>query len=152
MPRGLSPVQSLLQGQRLTADLVGREQRGEGLLARVRAVLRAAVRPHCIAASLKAGELVVTVDSPVWATRLRYAEEPLRCALAPAGCERVKIRVRPPGAGAYAPGGRAFGHSPRRLSPRVIAHLLDAADGIPEPGIAQALRRLARRHRDGREI
>jgi hypothetical protein len=152
MRRGLSPVQTLLQGQQLTTDLVRREQRGEGLLARVRAVLRAPVRPHCIAASLKAGELVVTMDSPVWATRLRYAEETLRCALAPAGCERVRIRVRPPGAGVYTPGGRALGPCPRRLSPRVIAHLLEAADGISEPELAQALRRLARRHRHEREI
>jgi hypothetical protein len=143
----------LLERQRLTADLFGREIGGEGLLGRVRAALPATARPHCLSASLKSGELSVTVDSPVWATRVRYGEELLRRALSGEGCEWVKIRVRPPGAGAGAPVGARLGGCPRRLSAEVVAHLMEAADGIAVPELAQALRRLARRHQgrgDGR--
>lgn len=146
MPIGLKPVQALLQGQGLTADLVRRELSAHGLLGRVRAALPAASRLHCLSASLKAGELVITVDSPVWATRVRYAEGPLLLRLSSEGCEGVKICVRPPGAAPNAPGGARPGPCQRRLSAEVVAHLMGAADGIREPELAQALRRLARRH------
>jgi predicted nucleic acid-binding Zn ribbon protein len=57
------------------------------------------VSGHCRPASLDGGVLLVAVDEPAWATRLRYSEQALLARIAEELGEgvvtRVDVRVRP---------------------------------------------------------
>jgi hypothetical protein len=65
------------------------------LAAAVRAKLPEELRPHVLTATRRGDQLVLTVDSAAWATRVRYSGTRLKEALAPAGQPAIaKIRVR----------------------------------------------------------
>jgi len=71
------------------ADLAAEARRREGLTERIRALLPANEAAHLVAASrTEAGELVLMMDSSVWAARVRYRAEEL-------GAERLRVRVLP---------------------------------------------------------
>ncbi len=87
-PRSLA---ELLKTGRL-ADLAAEARRREGLTERIRRLLPAAEAAHLVAANTSdSGELVLTMDSSVWAARVRYRAEDL-------GAERLRVRVLPQGA------------------------------------------------------
>jgi hypothetical protein len=78
-----------LLGTGTLADLATEARRREGLTERIRALLPADEAAHLIAASLtQAGELLLMMDSSVWAARVRYRAEEL-------GAERLRVRVLP---------------------------------------------------------
>lgn len=137
--RSLEPVAALLEGQR----------QAEGLLGEVRALLPAPERPHCLRASRQGDVLTITLDSAAWGVRIHYRIPQLLAALAPTGVIAIKTRIEPPGQGSgrQLDGPRATGGRGLGLSPAVADHLLAAAEEVGDPGIAEALRRLARRRR-----
>lgn len=71
------------------ADLAAEARRREGLTARIRALLPADEAAHLVAANLnEAGELLLMMDSSVWAARVRYRADEL-------GVNRLRVRVLP---------------------------------------------------------
>jgi hypothetical protein len=153
MRTGRAHILELLRSHRPIAEQIDRKDRQDGLLGEVRAQLPIPERPHCVQASRHGDQLTLTLDSAAWATRLRYRIPDLLTALGPSGVTAIRVRIQPPGQGS--PGrfysGLGQGRAPRgiRLSATVVSHLLAAADEIADPGIAEVLRRLARRHGGG---
>ncbi|HHB12062.1 MAG TPA: DUF721 domain-containing protein [Chromatiales bacterium] len=102
-------------------------------------------RPHCRAGGVQHGRLVVVTDSSVWATRLRFQAQTLLAAMRSAARggisvpDRISVCVQPPG------------HPPRTALPPVriprsaAIPLLTTAATVPDPRLARALRRMARR-------
>ena len=71
------------------ADLAAEARRREGLTERIRALLPADEAAHLVAANLaESGELMLMMDSSVWAARVRYRADEL-------GAERLRVRVLP---------------------------------------------------------
>ena len=71
------------------ADLAVEARRREGLTERIRGLLPAEEAAHLVAVhAMDTGELVLTMDSSVWAARVRYRAEDL-------GEERLRVRVLP---------------------------------------------------------
>ena len=71
------------------ANLAAEARRREGLTERIRGLLPTAEAAHLVAANISdTGELVLTMDSSVWAARVRYRAEDL-------GAERLRVRVLP---------------------------------------------------------
>ena len=97
---------------------------------------------HCLHASLDGSRLTLVTDSPVWGSRLRFFAPQLDAALAGQhGYIRdYRVRVRPTHARAKT---EAHAKAKRGLSARTINHLMEAADGLEDPNLADALRRLA---------
>ena len=69
------------------ADLATEARRREGLTERIRRLLPIDEAAHLVAAdNTEAGELVLMMDSSVWAARVRYRAEDL-------GAQRLRVRV-----------------------------------------------------------
>ena len=138
----LVAVMDLLETHPAAAECLDRERRGDRLLARVRDLLGPHARLHCVEARVSKGILTLTLDSPSWATRVRYQTPDLIGALGDLGVAEVKTRTRPESDGA-AP--RQSALRLPRIGAGAVDHLLAAAEGCADPGIADAFRRLARR-------
>ena len=110
------------------------------LLEAVAGLLPADVAAHCVAATLTGSELRLLVDSPAWATRLRYLARDLQRGLRNRWrVETVTVGVEPiRGATAGRPIRRA------RLSAAAATAIASAAAGIEDEGLRQALLRLSR--------
>jgi hypothetical protein len=139
------PIRDLLTGNAAVAQALASQRRDDALLCRVRDLLAPGARAHCIQAANVDGTLKLTVDSAVWATRLRYLAPELAQALAVIGITAVQVRASPR---AHQPA-RQTPRRVDRLTPMVVDHLLDAADHMADAGIAEVFRRLAARHREG---
>ncbi|NIR28599.1 MAG: DUF721 domain-containing protein [Gammaproteobacteria bacterium] len=130
-----SPLRGLLQHAR---DL----ERVDGL---VRQHLGTPLNRHCRLANLTPRTVVLHADSPVWSARLRYRTPDilalLRRRLKQPGLREAQVRVRPPAQPAPRPPARP------RLSAGTAALLHSVAEGIEDPRLRQALRRLARHRR-----
>ncbi|MFO8156442.1 MAG: DciA family protein [Pseudomonadota bacterium] len=105
------------------------------------AVLPEALRPHCRLANIRDGQARLLVDASAWAVRLRYLETPIREAL---GVSGVTIRVDASAAPEDTPASPATRQ--RELPPGACQSLEQLAEDA-EPGLASALRRLARHRR-----
>ena len=71
------------------ADLAEEARRRGGLTERIRALLPADEAAHLVAANTSdTGDLVLMMDSSVWAARVRYRAEDL-------GAGRLRVRVLP---------------------------------------------------------
>lgn len=143
MRKGPAHIQELLHAIQGVAGHLEQLRRDEGLLGEVRARLPVSTRSHCLEAAVKSGVLILTLDSSSWATRVRYLEVDLAATFAAAGVTAVRTRVRPPGRAGHRKMTRVFPGAPR-LKPATISHLVEAADHIADPALAEALRRLAR--------
>lgn len=122
-------------------DVLGRAR----FLARIRAalveVLPEAATPHVQVAGYDDFTLSLHAANAAWATRLRYMEPVLCRALAQRlrlQVDRVQVRVRPVHLGPFSTPRR-----PRPLSAASRRHIAQTARFIEDPGLAEALRRLA---------
>ncbi len=80
------------------ADLAAEARRRESLTTRIRALLAEDEAAHLVAASINAaGELLLMMDSSVWAARVRSRAPDL-------GAERLRVRVLPQGGQSGSPG------------------------------------------------
>ena len=109
----------------------------------VRSALPGEVAGHCRGAVVTADEVTLFVDSPAWATRLRYLAPSLLRQLAAAniGVRHCRIRVLPPGDHAEPV------RPPSRQTPitaAATAAVKSAAASTESSDLATALRRLAR--------
>lgn len=131
----------------LHPDLVARCQSIRRLTARLWAVLPPEFKGHPVVVGCEDGILSILVDSPAWATRLRFAEPQIlrRFSLEDPGCRRLKIIVRPGSAPREAT--RRSRRAPlSEDSARALRHLAETVD---DPQLEQALRRLVRHARAG---
>jgi hypothetical protein len=114
--------------------------RREQLLERVRAALPPPLGAHCLSAGLSERGLVLTADSPVWATRLRFSVPRITEHLpdVPPG-RAVRVRVRPADTSA----GRLQTKRRLTLSARNARLLRETAEGIADPELSRALERLS---------
>jgi hypothetical protein len=139
----LEPVCDLLRSNAAVSDCLGRQRREDALLARVRDALSPGARPHCLEARVAGQVLTLTMDSPSWATRVRYQAPDLLGDLADLRLSDVRVRARPE----PEPPLRPTKLQRLRLAPAVVEHLLAAADGCTDPRIGEVFRRLAGRRR-----
>lgn len=101
------PTHSIRQLMRRDASLkaIADEAKAQQtLLDELRECLPAELAEHCSAARLRDRRLVISMDSPAWATRLRYLApqlleslRPLHSALATIEVKVAVARLRPPG-------------------------------------------------------
>ena len=115
----------------------------EQLTRRLRRHLEPALAPHCQVANYREGTLVISTDSPVWATRLRYQLPQLRRQLAAdhslQGLSDIRLRVRP----ASRPLREQL-PPPEPLSRDSALLISGIAESISDPGLRSALLRFAR--------
>jgi hypothetical protein len=158
MRAGLAHVRALLESNRLIRAHLEHRNRELALLDRVSHRLPEPLQRHCRDATLRDGVLTLSLDSPAWATRARFAIEEIAEGLRAEGVVRITTQVRPgsdadpmhsgSGASPPHPGGRDDrGGRGARLSERTIAHLEATAEAMADQGLAEIFRRLARRHR-----
>jgi len=125
-------------------DIAGRQN---SLAARVRDRLPESLRPHCLGAELHDGKLRITMDSPAWASRLRYLlprlEDALKRLPMPEA-RSVDVRTGRPSRTSPAPGpGKPPRESSSGLSAESREHIRQSARCIPDPAIRRAFERLA---------
>ena len=133
------PLQRLLDGS--LQEIAERARLLDRLTAEVRRLLPEA-GAHCQVANLRGGELIVQVDSPAWATRLRYQGKALVGQLQRRGfpeLKTVRVRVAPQGGPKPAPARRA------RLSSSSGELLRQTAAAVDNEALRAALERLANR-------
>ncbi len=98
--------QPKMTGPTSLAELLRRSERLRGLRAQaeerrrltgqIRALLPAAEAAHLLAAYVsRSAELVLVLDSPAWAARVRYAQDRLLAAVQPLAITRIRIQARP---------------------------------------------------------
>ncbi len=117
------------------------------LLGRLSNILRAhltgSLAEHCRAANLDGTTLVISVDSPAWAAKLRYQVTSLLAQLQNRGdlppIERLRIRIQPADQARPAPVVRR-----QTISPEAAGVIRHVADNTTDPKLQAALRRLAR--------
>ena len=140
----LDSVSKLLARDGRLQSLLRRAEAVESLNALVRGHLAAPLDQHCRVANLKNGVLTLQTESPAWAARLRYTVPQLLAALRAdprleSAFTTIRVSVVPQQVRRDRPGRRAS------LSSRSADSLRAAAEGMSDPRLAAALRRLARR-------
>jgi len=145
-PSSLSEVLSA-RGPELTA-LAAEAQRLEALRRRLLRCLPAEAAPHCLGADLKDGALTLFMDSGAWATTLRYRQPELLAAVhqtLDAPCHTLRCKVLPDPLPGLPPK-----PAPKSLSADTRQLLASTAEGIVDPALAAALRRLAGTRKPGK--
>jgi|GEM_PF-570966 len=136
-------VRGFLRNSTATASLLDEIKRQDNLLEQVRRAIPAAIRSHCKQASIQNARLTLLVDSPAWVARLKLHSPQLLDALANTRehCTACECRVRVmPEQPAIANKNLAQGAP---FSPNAARHLLQAAECVTSPELAESLKRLA---------
>lgn len=94
MPKSTSHIRRHLRASKPIAALLDEIERRERLLSQVCRQVPAEMAGHCRQAVLRAGELTLFVDSPVWVDRFRFLCDDLIAGLAAEGVEVKTYRVR----------------------------------------------------------
>ena len=112
----------------------------QALLGQVRRLLPEDLAGHCLAARLHDRHMTLHVDSPVWATRLRYLTNQILNLLRPdhPSLQGIKIKLLP-ARQAPVPGRRTA-----RRSDVAAAIIHDSARDTNSPQLREALQRLSR--------
>lgn len=147
MSRGsLIPVRDLLARPGTPfAQAVHHSRYVRGVAAAVSGALTPALRDHCRLANVRRDCLVLQVDSPSWATRLRFELPGLLASLRgrqqlQVSHATVRVRAVEHGESGQAPGAA-------KISPTAAACLQATAQSIAHPDLRSALLRLARHGR-----
>ena len=149
MARKLYPIARLLQQKVALQPLYGEIQRQQQLLRQVRAALPPKLAPHCSGARLNGAQLLLFVDAPVWASKLRFLSPKLLQALRAEnpGIANIKVRMDvPQRTSAVTPQPRRKGAA--RHSNQASGTVHGSADTVGNSALSQALRRLARTLRE----
>jgi len=141
MPKKIEHACRYLAGNEKIAVYLRTIERNARLLHDAQRALPPTLAEHCLHAALEAGSLILTTDSPVWSSRLRFLAPELvrKLALRHGPIASCRIRVQPASTAA-----RAKPTPKYRLPEKTRQHLLDAAASIEDEGLATALRRLAK--------
>lgn len=141
-------IHKFLQGAKnQLADLITTTRELRHLEQSLSSVLDQPLTDHCRIAHRDAEQLVIQVDSPVWASRLRYYVPTLLQELkqnipALQGLKTIKIHVAP------ALPTPAEKPSPQReISPTASQNIHAMAESVEDPALREALLRLSRPRR-----
>lgn len=139
MVRGPNSLTRVLRSSGTARELLSQAQDLQQLLTRVRKLLPVPLEGHCRAVLLKKRQLILFVDSPAWASRMRYYSRDLKSLLRRNGMrvERVSVRVLINDTPQNQKRGAA-----KRLSPENAALIRQTAEGIGDEGLSAALRKL----------
>ena len=93
---GPTSLAELLRGSPALRRLRDQAEERRQLTERVRGLLPEPEAAHLLGARLdQLGQLVLVLDSPAWAARVRYAQAQLRSGLRPLKITSVKVQARP---------------------------------------------------------
>lgn len=141
-----SPLYKVLLGKKGEVEhLVTQTNELKRLTRLLQAELNPSLAPHCHVARLTPPHLTVVVDSPAWSTRLRYQSTGLLRQLARKhqifqDVTHIEIKIYPARLQRRTPSS-----VPRDISPGAATVITDMANSIDDPGLKQALLRLASR-------
>ena len=145
MKRRLSSINDYLGKGSVIQKLLSKSHEQQVLLRQVRSQLPAPLNEHCVAAVIKARRLLIYTDASIWASRLRFSSRDLLRQLAGNGINLEKITVRV--MLSKSPPKHAKSHPARQLSTENADMIRQTADGISDPALRAALRRLGKHHR-----
>jgi hypothetical protein len=95
---GPIPLHDLLSGSAHLKRLRAAADERRALTQRVRTLLAENEAQHLMTARLTPlGELILVLDSPAWAARVRYYQERIRHGLKPLEVTRVRVQAQPRG-------------------------------------------------------
>jgi len=95
---GPTSLQDLLSGSTHLKKLREAANERRALTQRVKTLLAENEAQHLLTARLTPlGELILVLDSPAWAARVRYAQEGIRSGLKPMAITRVRVQAQPRG-------------------------------------------------------
>lgn len=142
------PLHKLLQGEKTQlAELVTTTRELRRFNQYLLSVLDQPLTDHCRIARRDADQLVIQVDSPVWASRLRYyiptlIQELKQNIPALQGLKSIKIHVAP-----AAPPAAEKPPLQREISPAASRDIQAMAESVEDPALREALLRLSRPRR-----
>jgi hypothetical protein len=141
----LSRLDRIMSRSEALGRLRGHVRDHQALLERVRSALPEPVAEHCAAVAVSGNRLVVFADSPAWGSRIRFLAPRIIQALSggPTAARTVKVRILP----APEPRPRRKARAPARLAATDARVLEQMAEGISDPDLRAALKRLAARAR-----
>ena len=94
-PTSLADLLDRSEGLRRLRDGAAERRR---LTEKIRALLPETEAPHLLGAHLnRHRELVLVMDSPAWAARMRYSQAQLRRGLEPLKVTGIRVQARPRG-------------------------------------------------------
>jgi hypothetical protein len=142
LARGPNTLARVLRSSGIVHNLLSQAQDLRLLLTRVRKHLPPPLDGHCLAALVKKRQLILFVDSPAWASRLRYYSRDLKSQLLREGMrvERISIRVMINDT----PVQHKKPAAAKRLSPDNASLIRQTAEGISDEDLSAALKRLGR--------
>ena len=139
--KGPRPLSRLLARDKTLKNLICQSGDNELLLQSVRSRLPDPLCDHCVGAVLDQKNLILFVDSSIWATRLRFLQNKLKVDLAPLKVHFTNLKVK-----VFHPSGKAT-HNPRhpqaplnRVNAEIIEH---CASTTSDEQLSKALLRLA---------
>jgi len=90
----MKPLTKLLNSGKTLATIGGKLAEQDALLKQLRSLLPEPLSAHCVWSILKQGELIVLVDSPAWASRLRYLSPKITQQLRQTGLAVRGVQVK----------------------------------------------------------
>lgn len=138
----MKTLNKLLSSGRALASIEEKLAEQEALLKQLRSLLPQPISEHCIWAIPKKGDLILLVDSPVWASRLRYLSPKLNQQLRQYGLKVRRIQVK-----VSIMRGDVLQDKTRRANPISAANaklLSSAAQSVDDEELRSALLRLSR--------
>jgi hypothetical protein len=134
-------ITDLFKGKQAFRDLISKSQEQHALLLQVRRLIPAPLNSHCAAAIKKNTQLVIYVDSSTWASRLRFSVRDLTKQLKSENIsvERIRVRVIIKTKAAVTKRGPL-----RKMTPDNASIINQTADGIADPSLRAALKRLGK--------
>ena len=141
----MKPLHTLLRSRRVLAQLGSKLAQQDSFLRRVRDLLEPPLAHHCTGAILHGAVLTLLVESPVWASRLRYLAPQLHKQLSRQGIalQRINIKIALQG---HTPAQRKHPRA-RPLSLQNAQLLQSTAEGMSDDKLKAALLRLSRHTR-----
>ncbi|MCW8890833.1 MAG: DUF721 domain-containing protein [Sedimenticola sp.] len=134
-------ITDLFKGKQSFRDLLAKSREQAALLQHIRPLIPAPLNIHCTAVVKKGPQLVIYVDSSTWASRLRFSAREITRQLKSQGLaiDRITVRVlihSKPVATKRGP--------IRQLTPDNASIINQTAEGISDPQLRAALKRLSR--------
>jgi hypothetical protein len=117
------------------------DRREQTLVAEIRALLPGKLGAHCLDLKIADGRLTLFLDSTAWLTRARFLAGEILTSLKSYHVDAIGFQIRLP---EHESSVREAASRRVRLSETAARHLLEAADHQRDPGLSEALRRLAR--------
>jgi hypothetical protein len=157
LPRYARHIRGFLRNSTATAALLDEIKKRDDLLEQVRLAMPAAIRSHCKQASIRDGQLTLSVDSPAWVARLKLHSPQLLDALADALADTPLAETPLAKPGDRITAGecrvRVLPEQPliaktnaaqsMPFYPNAARHLLQASECVASPELAESLKRLA---------